>query len=274
MKTPRLQARVLTLFPEVFPGPLGSSLAGRALRRGLWSLEALDIRGFARDKHRSVDDTPFGGGAGMVMKPDVLDRALAKALEGQAFSKVRPIYLSPRGKPLTQARVRDLAAQPGLVLLCGRYEGVDQRVLEARDVEEVSIGDYVLSGGELGALVLMDAVVRLLPGVMGNIASQGGRAEASVAEIGTESSLTELGTESFTDGLLEHPHYTRPKHWVDGAGISRSVPEVLTSGDHRAVSAWRRDRSLEITRARRPDLWAQRGAEAILPDAPNKDQQD
>lgn len=220
-------ARVLTLFPQVFPGPLGISLAGRALEKGLWRLDVLDIRDFARDKHRSVDDQPFGGGAGMVMRPDVVDAALA-AVETQPGPVV---YLSPRGRPLDQALARRLAAEPGITLLCGRYEGVDQRVLDARPVEEVSVGDYLLSGGEPAALVLLDAVLRLLPGVMGN--------EASLEE------------ESFERGLLEYPHYTRPAAWQ---GLE--VPEVLVSGHHEKVRRWRRDEAERITRQRRPDLWA------------------
>jgi tRNA (guanine37-N1)-methyltransferase len=218
---------VLTLFPEVFPGPLGISLAGKALQRGLWALDALDIRDFARDKHRSVDDTPFGGGAGMVMRPDVVDRALAEVAD-------RPgpvLYLSPRGPTLDQTRVRALAAEPGLTLLCGRYEGVDERVLEARGVQELSVGDLVLSGGEVAAMLVLDAVVRLLPGVMGNAVS------------GAE--------ESFESGLLEYPQYTRPADWQ-----GRPVPEVLQSGDHARIARWRREQAEAITRQRRPDLWA------------------
>ena len=222
-------ARVLTVFPEMFPGSLGQSLAGKALKRGLWALDVLDIRDFARDKHRSVDDTPFGGGAGMVLRPDVVDAALAAAAPKARSAPV--IYLSPRGRLLTQARVRELAAGPGAVLLCGRYEGVDQRVLEARGVAEVSIGDYVLSGGEPAAQVLIDAVVRLLPGVMGNEASP--------------------GEESFERGLLEYPHYTRPADWQ-----GRAVPEPLLSGHHENIRRWRREQAEEITRQRRPDLWA------------------
>ena len=219
-------ATVLTLFTEMFPGPLGQSLAGRALARGVWILEARDIRDHARDKHRTVDDTPFGGGAGMVMRPDILDAALA------AVADDRPaLYLTPRGRPLAQATVRRLAAGPGVVLLCGRYEGIDQRVIEARGLEEVSIGDYVLSGGEPAALVLLDACVRLLPGVMG--------AAASAEE------------ESFAASLLEYPHYTRPAEWN-----GRNVPDVLLSGHHADVAAWRRREAERITRERRPDLWA------------------
>ncbi len=232
---------VLTIFPEMFPGPLGLSLAGKALEAGRWGLDVLDIRDFARDKHRSVDDAPFGGGAGMVMRPDVVDAALAAAedlwrRDGREGAEKAPvIYLSPRGRLLTQDLVRDLAAGPGATLLCGRYEGVDERVLEARDVLEVSVGDYILSGGEPAALVLMDAVVRLLPGVMGNEASPG---EES------------FGAEGF-EGLLEYPLYTRPAEWQ-----GRPVPEVLTSGHHEKVRQWRRGRAEEITRTRRPDLWA------------------
>jgi tRNA (guanine37-N1)-methyltransferase len=235
---------VLTIFPEMFPGPLGLSLAGKALERGLWALDVLDIRDFARDKHRSVDDTPFGGGAGMVMRPDVVDAALAAAAERwqqdqgvgrQPGDEPPVIYLSPRGRLLTQDLVRELAAGPGATLLCGRYEGVDQRVLEARGVLEVSVGDYVLSGGEPAALVLLDAVVRLLPGVMGNEVSPG---EES------------FGAEGF-EGLLEYPLYTRPAEWQ-----GRKVPEVLTSGHHEKVRQWRRAQAEEITRTRRPDLWA------------------
>lgn len=223
------RADVLTLFPKMFPGPLGLSLAGRALAGGLWSLRATDIRAFATDRHRSVDDTPCGGGPGMVMRPDVVAAAV------DAFADGRPaLYLSPRGAPLTQAMARAWAAGPGLVLLCGRYEGVDQRVLEARNLVEVSIGDYILSGGEPAALVVLDACVRLLPGVMG---------AAESAE-----------SESFADGLLEYPHYTRPVLWE-----GRAVPEVLLSGHHAAIAAWRRARAEEITRQRRPDLWAAHG---------------
>lgn len=220
------RATALTLFPEMFPGPLGYSLAGKALEAGLWSLEALDIRSFARDKHRTVDDAPFGGGAGMVMRADVVDAAI------DAASSVGPlVYLTPRGAPLTQARAKALAAGPGVTLLCGRYEGVDQRVLDARGVEEISIGDFVLSGGEAAALIVLDVCVRLLPGVMG----------------GAES----LDEESFENGLLEYPHYTRPRVW---AGME--PPDVLLSGDHGRVAAWRREQSEIATRQRRPDLWA------------------
>lgn len=223
-------ATALTLFPEMFPGPLGLSLAGRALRDGAWAVDTLDIRSFATDRHRSVDDTPFGGGAGMVMRPDVLDAVIGAAL---AQGPERPvIYLTPRGRLLEQALVRDLAAGPGCVLLCGRYEGVDQRVIESRGLIEVSVGDYVLSGGEPAALVLLDACVRLLPGVMG------GAASAAEESHGPE-------------GLLEYPHYTRPAEWN-----GRAVPPVLLSGHHAEVAAWRRAESEKITKERRPDLWA------------------
>jgi tRNA (guanine37-N1)-methyltransferase len=219
-------ATVLTLFPDMFPGPLGASLAGKALSRGIWELDARDIRAHATDRHRTVDDTPFGGGAGMVLRPDIVDAAIADVDDGRPL-----VYLTPRGTPLTQARVREIAAGPGVVLLCGRYEGVDQRVIEARGMEEISIGDYVLSGGELAAMVLLDAAVRLLPGVMG--------AAESAAE------------ESFSAPLLEYPHYTRPAEWQ-----GRNVPDVLLSGHHQAVADWRREQSERITRERRPDLLA------------------
>lgn len=222
------RAVALTLFPEMFPGPLGVSLAGKALQEGVWTLETVDIRGFASDKHRTVDDSPFGGGAGMVMRPDVLDAAVAAAHP----SGTPLIYLTPRGRVLDQSRVRDLAAGPGLSVICGRYEGVDERFLEARDVEEISLGDFVLSGGEPAAIALLDAVVRLLPGVVGKAES--------------------LEDESFEAGLLEYPHYTRPDPWN-----GRDVPEVLKSGHHAKVKAWRRERAEEMTRVRRPDLWAQ-----------------
>lgn len=223
------RATVLTLYPEMFPGHLGLSLAGRALVAGAWSLETVQIRDFAQDKHRSVDDTPAGGGAGMVMRADVLARAIDSAAPED---DPRPrLLMSPRGAPLTQARVRALASGPGAVIVCGRFEGVDQRVIEARSLEEVSIGDYILSGGEPAALVLLDAVVRLLPGVMGN-----------------ESSGTE---ESFENGLLEHPHYTRPQLFE-----GREIPAVLTSGNHKKIAEWRRAEAERLTRERRPDLWA------------------
>ena len=225
--------RVLTIFPEMFPGMLGLSLAGKALQRGRWMLETIDIRDFAEDRHGTVDDAPFGGGAGMVMRADVVDRALGHAVDADSTEggAAPLIYLSPRGRALDQARARDLARGSGVILLCGRYEGVDQRALEARAVEEISLGDFVLSGGEPAALALIDACVRLLPGVMG--------ADASLAE------------ESFEAGLLEYPHYTRPAEWC-----GRAVPEVLLSGHHEKIRAWRRAEAERITRERRPDLWA------------------
>nr|WP_298683117.1 tRNA (guanosine(37)-N1)-methyltransferase TrmD [uncultured Dongia sp.] len=220
-------ARILTLFPEMFPGPLGQSLAGKALEKGIWRLETMQIRDFAPDKHRTVDDTPFGGGAGMVMRPDVVDAALAAA---SADGLGPAIYLTPRGRLLTQELVGQLATGPGVVVLCGRYEGLDERVIEARGLIEVSLGDFVLSGGEPAALALIDACVRLLPGVMG-----------------AEETLDE---ESFTAGLLEYPHYTRPAVWNE-----RAVPEVLMSGHHEKIKAWRQTQAEETTRSRRPDLW-------------------
>ena len=221
------RASVLTIFPEMFPGPLGASLAGKALAAGAWALDVVDIRSFATDKHRSVDDTPAGGGPGMVMRPDVLGRAI----DATARDDRPRLLLSPRGTPLTQPRVEALGAGPGAVLVCGRFEGVDERVIAARGLEEISIGDYVLSGGEIAAMALIDACVRLLPGVMG--------AAASSAE------------ESFADGLLEYPHYTRPQLWE-----GRAIPEVLTSGNHREIAAWRRAEAERLTREHRPDLWA------------------
>jgi tRNA (guanine37-N1)-methyltransferase len=221
-------ATILSLYPEMFPGPLGASLAGRALERGDWSLETRQIRDHATDRHRSVDDTPAGGGAGMVLRADILASAIDAATpEGDTRPR---LLMSPRGRPLDQARVRELAGGPGAVIVCGRFEGIDQRVIETRNLEEVSVGDYVLSGGELAAMVLLDAVVRLLPGVMGN------------AESGA--------FESFETGLLEHPHYTRPREFE---GLS--IPEVLTSGDHARIDRWRREEAEELTRERRPDLW-------------------
>ena len=219
-------ATVLTLYPEMFPGPLGSALAGKALEKGIWGLETVQIRDFATDRHRSVDDTPAGGGPGMVLRADVVGRALDSI---GADSRPR-LLMSPRGRPLTQGFVRDLAAGPGLVALCGRFEGVDERVIEGRELIEVSVGDYVLSGGEVAAMIVLDAVVRLLDGVMGQ------------RESGCE--------ESFETGLLEYPHYTRPQVWEE-----RRIPEVLTSGDHKAIARWRHAQSEVITRDRRPDLW-------------------
>jgi tRNA (guanine37-N1)-methyltransferase len=229
MADTRWTAVVLTLFPQMFPGPLGHSLAGKGLAEGKWALHTLDIRDFARDKHRSVDDVPFGGGAGMVLRPDVADAALETAV-GMAPAGARLIYLSPRGRRFDQALADEFAAGPGVVMLCGRYEGLDERVIEARALEEVSLGDFVLSGGEPAAIAMLDACVRLLPGVMG--------AEASREE------------ESFRGGLLEYPQYTRPAVWR-----GRAVPEVLLSGHHARIAAWRRAKAEELTRARRPDLW-------------------
>jgi tRNA (guanine37-N1)-methyltransferase len=220
-------ARVLTIFPDMFPGALGVSLVGTALENGIWNFDCVDIRDFGLTKHRTVDDTPAGGGAGMVMRADVLAAAIDHARED--LTDVPLIYLSPRGKPLTQARIRELSAGPGAILLAGRFEGVDQRVIDARGLEEISIGDYVLSGGELAAMVLIDACVRLLPGVLG--------ADASLDE------------ESFESGLLEYPQYTRPREWE-----GYPIPEVLMSGDHKRIAAWRRAEAERLTRERRPDL--------------------
>ncbi|WP_298374197.1 tRNA (guanosine(37)-N1)-methyltransferase TrmD [uncultured Bradyrhizobium sp.] len=227
------RATVLTLFPDMFPGPLGVSLAGKALATGLWALEARDIRASATDRHRSVDDTPAGGGPGMVLRADVL----AAAIDAADIAPDRPrLLMSPRGRPLTQTHVAELAAGPGPLIVCGRFEGIDQRVIEARGLEEVSIGDYVLSGGEIAAMALIDACVRLLPGVMGKLAS------------GTE--------ESFSEGLLEYPQYTRPQEFE-----GRQIPEILISGDHAKVAAWRLAQSEALTAARRPDLWARRAGQ-------------
>ncbi|MDP9415668.1 MAG: tRNA (guanosine(37)-N1)-methyltransferase TrmD [Pseudomonadota bacterium] len=226
------EANVLTLYPDMFPGPLGHSLAGRALAEGLWSLKTVQIRDFAADKHRSVDDTPAGGGAGMVMRADVLARAIDHVLERQPDAPV--LAMTPRGKPLTQGFVRDIAAGPGLSILCGRFEGMDERLFEARPLLPVSIGDYVLSGGETAAIVVLDACVRLLPGVMGAPTS------------GEE--------ESFEAGFLEYPHYTRPFEWE-----GRTIPEVLRSGDHAKIAAWRKAKAVEDTRSRRPDLIERHG---------------
>ena len=231
------QTSVLTIFPDVFPGPLGASLAGKALETGTWSLDVIDIRAFATDKHRSVDDTPAGGGPGMVMKADVLARAIDATATDQRPGQRPRLLLSPRGMPLSQRRVEALAGGEGVVLVCGRFEGIDERLIAGRALEEVSIGDYVLSGGEVAAMVLIDACVRLLPGVIG--------AAASHAE------------ESFTDGLLEYPQYTRPQLWE-----GRPIPEVLLSGDHRKIAAWRQSEAERLTRERRPDLWARHGRAA------------
>jgi tRNA (guanine37-N1)-methyltransferase len=221
------RASVLTIFPDMFPGPLGASLAGKAMAAGAWSLDIADIRSFATDKHRTVDDTPAGGGPGMVMKADVLGRAI-----DAVAADTRPrLLMSPRGVPLTQGRVEALRGGAGVVLVCGRFEGVDERVIAARGLEEVSVGDYVLSGGEIAAMALIDACVRLLPGVMGTAASS--------------------AEESFTENLLEYPHYTRPQLWE-----GRPIPEILTSGDHGKIAAWRRAEAERLTRERRPDLWA------------------
>ena len=221
------RATCLTLFPEAFPGILDVSIIGTAKEKGLWSLEVVDIRQFGVGKHRTVDDTPAGGGAGMVLRADVA----AAAIDSLAPDGRPRIYLSPRGKPLTQARVRELAAGPGVILLCGRFEGLDERVIQARDLEEVSLGDFVLAGGEVAAQALLEACIRLLPGVAGNAAS--------------------LEEESFETGLLEHPHFTRPQAWE-----GREIPAILTSGDHKKVREWRRNQAEELTKARRPDLYA------------------
>jgi tRNA (guanine37-N1)-methyltransferase len=231
------RATVLTIFPEMCPGPLGCSLAGRALEEGIWNLETVDIRGFARDKHGSVDDAPFGGGPGMVMRPDIVADALEAVAERPgADSEGEVIYMSPRGRALDQARVREIASAPSVTLLCGRFEGVDARVMDEYEIDEVSLGDFVLSGGEPAAIALLDACVRLLPGVVGQ--------DESLAE------------ESFEGGLLEYPQYTRPQSWRD-----RSVPAILLSGHHEKVKAWRQDQAEKITRERRPDLWQRYVAE-------------
>lgn len=226
---PFWHAQILTLFPEMFPGPVGQSLAGRALADGLWRLDVLNIRDFATDKHRTVDDTPYGGGAGMVMRPDVVAAALRGA-EAKFGKAARRIYLSPRGRVLNQALVEELVAAPSVLLLCGRYEGVDQRVLDVEGLEEVSLGDFVLAGGEVAALTLIEACTRLIPGVMGNAQT--------------------TNEESFVSGLLEYPHYTRPPVWE-----GQEVPEVLISGHHEKVKVWRQAQSEALTRLRRPDLW-------------------
>jgi tRNA (guanine37-N1)-methyltransferase len=231
---PPFRATILTLYPEMFPGPLGVSLAGKALSAGAWALRTVQIRDFATDRHHTVDDTPAGGGAGMVMRADVLARAIDHAAPQR---DPRPcLLMTPRGMPLTQRRVRQLAAGPGAVIVCGRFEGVDQRVIEGRGLEEVSLGDYILSGGEPAAIALLDAVVRLLPGVMGNEASG--------------------DDESFEKGLLEHPHYTRPAEWE-----GRPIPDVLLSGNHARIAAWRHEEAKRLTAARRPDLLGERPAD-------------
>ncbi len=226
------RATILTIFPDLFPGPLGASVIGRALETGIWSLETTNIRDYAADKHRSVDDTPAGGGPGMVMRADVLARAIDAAAN---HDPARPlIYLSPRGTPLTQKRVRALSQGPGAILLCGRFEGVDERLIETRKIEEISLGDYVLSGGEVASMVLLEAVVRLLSGVMG------------APDSGIE--------ESFESGLLEYPQYTRPREFE-----GKAIPEILKSGDHARIAEWRRQKSEELTKRRRPDLWERLG---------------
>jgi tRNA (guanine37-N1)-methyltransferase len=222
---------LLTLFPEMFPGSLGLSLSGRALEKGLWSFTTVNIRDHAHDKHATVDDTPYGGGAGMVMKADVLENAL---LSIPASKRGKVIYMSPRGRVLDQTYVQDLTKENNITILCGRYEGVDQRFLDAYDIEEVSIGDYVLSGGEPAALILMDACIRLLDGVMGNEDT--------------------AGEESFSNGLLEYPHYTKPAEWTDANGNTHNVPEILRHGDHAKIRQWRDEQSLQLTQSRRPDL--------------------
>jgi tRNA (guanine37-N1)-methyltransferase len=238
--TPRLKgawcAKVLTLFPETFPGVLGASLTGKALQQGLWALETIDLRTFGKGKHRQVDDTPAGGGAGLVMRPDVLGRAIDMSATGTPDDPARwpRIYLSPRGAPFTQGHARRLAAAEGVTLLCGRFEGMDQRVIDHYALEEISLGDFVLTGGEIAAQAVLDATVRLIPGVLGNAAS-------------TEE-------ESFSEGLLEHPQYTQPREWRGHA-----IPDVLLSGNHKEIAKWRRAEAERLTRERRPDLWATSG---------------
>lgn len=233
-------ARVLTLFPELFPGPLGASITGRGLAEGLWSLDVVDIRDFAADRHRTVDDAPFGGGPGMVMRPDVLAAAIDATIAGAGPVAARQprVYFSPRGRRLDQALVREMVAAGGATLVCGRFEGIDERLIEGRGLVEVSLGDFVLSGGEIAALALLDAVARLLPGVAGNAES--------------------LVEESFADGLLEYPQYTRPREWE-----GREVPAVLLSGDHGRIAAWRRAEAERLTAERRPDLWARRRQDTV-----------
>lgn len=225
-----MKTTILTLFPEMFPGPLGYSILGDALKNNIWSLDAINIRNFATDKHKTVDDTPFGGGAGMVMKPEVVENALLSIP-----NRGRTIYLSPRGRPLTHALAAELAAEPALTLLCGRYEGVDQRVLDAYEIEEISIGDYVLAGGEVAAMVLLESIIRLLPNVLGNSDT--------------------LHEESFNHNLLEYNHYTRPAKWFDKSGQTWDTPAVLLSGHHAEIAAWRRKNAETLTQSRRPDLW-------------------
>ncbi|WP_176596564.1 MULTISPECIES: tRNA (guanosine(37)-N1)-methyltransferase TrmD [Sphingobium] len=242
------QAQILTLYPEMFPGPLGVSLAGRALAEGKWACDPIHIRDFAADKHRTVDDTPAGGGAGMVLRADILAKAIDHALEKAPDLPV--IAMTPRGAPVTQGRIRQLAAGPGATILCGRFEGFDERIFEARPVEQISMGDIILSGGEMGALMLLDACIRLLPGVMG------------AASSGDE--------ESFESGLLEYPHYTRPVIWE-----GRTIPEVLRSGDHAKIAAWRKQRAEDDTRLRRPDLWERHiGVRDQSPSGAQREKQD
>lgn len=227
------KARILTLFPDMFPGFLGDSLAGRALEKGIWDIETVNIRDFATDNHKTVDDTPSGGGAGMVMRADIVDKAISSGKNG------RLLMMSPRGRQFNQAFAEELALEGLVTFLCGRYEGIDQRVLDAHDIEEVSMGDFVLSGGEPAAMIMLDAIIRLLPNVMGN-----------------KSTIDE---ESFSDNpdglLLEYPHYTRPAIWVDNNGVERLIPEVLSSGHHGKIAEWRRTEAEKITKLRRPDLW-------------------
>ena len=226
-----MHVNILTLFPAMFPGPVGQSILGDALAKSRWTLNTVNIRDFANDKHKTVDDTPFGGGAGMVMKPDILDAAITSLPQPG-----RMIYLSPRGRPLTQAIAHELAAEPALTLLCGRYEGIDQRVLDAHRIEELSIGDYVLMGGEVAAMVVLEAVLRLIPGFIGNSET--------------------LHEESFSHSLLEYSHYTRPAKWFDSLGKLWDTPPVLLSGHHAAITVWRQAQAEVLTRERRPDLWA------------------
>lgn len=230
MKIAPFHAKIVTLFPEMFPGHLGISLSGKALEKGLWSFESFNPRAHATDLHKTVDDAPFGGGAGMVMKPDILSKTL------EAHQPLgRFIYMSPRGKPLTQELAREISKEPLITILCGRYEGVDQRLLDAYNAEEISVGDYVLSGGEPAAMILIDSIIRLLDGAIGNTGTH--------------------DEESFTNGLLEYPHYTRPAEWTSPDGTVRKVPEVLSSGNHGKVAEWRKAEAEKITKERRPDLW-------------------
>lgn len=224
------KAKIFTIFPDIFPGFLDFSMTGKARAKGLWDLEVINIRDYAEGVHQTVDDTPYGGGAGMVMMPEVLNKALQANKPQGKF-----IYMSPRGKPLTQEKARELAQESELSILCGRYEGVDQRILDAYDAEEISIGDYVLTGGEQAAMIMLDAVVRVLPDVLGNQNTH--------------------DEESFENGLLEYPHYTRPATWTDSEGVERKVPEVLTGGHHAKINEWRLEKSKEITKQNRPDLW-------------------